>query len=107
MSKTLVYIFEQKYFKNFQNSKLGILGVAYLDGLQFQRVRGISYGEIWIFVTATCIIVLVLVTGVVVAHKKKRRKNSISSDKTNMAFCEDQTPHHDVFIYFSMYYYIF
>ncbi|KAF0772848.1 Uncharacterized protein FWK35_00002951 [Aphis craccivora] len=68
----------------------------YLDGLQFQRVRGISYGEIWIFVTATCIIVLVLVTGIVVAHKKKRRKNSISSDKTNMAFCEDQTPHHDV-----------
>ncbi|KAL5233607.1 hypothetical protein ACI65C_001017 [Semiaphis heraclei] len=68
----------------------------YLDGLQFQRVRGVSYGEIWIFITGTCIIILVLVTGVVVAHKKKRRKNSISSDRTNMAFCEDQTPHNDV-----------
>ncbi|XP_060873305.1 uncharacterized protein LOC132947126 isoform X1 [Metopolophium dirhodum] len=68
----------------------------YLDGLHFQRVRGVSYGEIWIFITATCIVILVLVTGVVVAHKKKRRKNSISSDRTNMAFCEDQTPHNDV-----------
>ncbi|XP_025425141.1 uncharacterized protein LOC112694029 isoform X2 [Sipha flava] len=68
----------------------------YLDGLLFQRVHGVSYSEIWIFITATCIIILVLITGIFIAHKKKRRKNSISSDRTDMAFCEDQTSHRDV-----------
>lgn len=73
--------------------------LAYLDGYHLQRVHGVNYGRIFIFITAACIVVLVLATGIILAHKKKRRKNSISSDRTNMAFCEDQTPGRDVNFY--------
>ncbi|VVC36661.1 Hypothetical protein CINCED_3A011835 [Cinara cedri] len=68
----------------------------YLDGLHFQRVRGgVSYSKILIIITAVSIIILALAAGFVIAHKKKKRKNSISSGKTNMA-CEEQTPHREV-----------
>jgi len=72
--------------------------LAYLDGLHFQRVHGVTDGTIWIIITTACIIILVLTTGIAIAYEKKRRKNSISSDRTNMAFCEDQTSHRDVII---------
>lgn len=74
--------------------------IAYLDGLHLEKARGASRGEIWIFVVAVCAVTLILATGVAIAHKKKRRKNSVRSDRTNMAFREDQTPRRDVFSIF-------
>lgn len=73
--------------KKILNSKRDLLS-AYLDALRSRRVRGVSYSEIWILVAVASVIVLVLVAGIVVAHTKKRRKNSVSSDATNMAFRE-------------------
>lgn len=77
------------FYKKFKNSKRDFLS-AYLDALRYRRVRGVSYSEIWILVAIVSVIVLVLVAGIVVAHTKKKRKNSVSSDANNMAFREDR-----------------
>lgn len=74
--------------------------LAYLDGLHLQSIHSVTYSKIWIITTAVCMVILVLVVGFVVAHKKKRRKNSISSDSTDMAFSENQIHGRDVSIHF-------